>query len=124
MLVLGKDRLSLWAPADHHLGRMILKAEERKRGLEVATAVGVDPAIVVGSQARVPFGIDEFYVAGGLRGSAGKVNKCERNGVEGPGLVQIGNQGVGGSGRRGRGGGFGGKPGCYRGAEEEAGVKS
>ena len=43
MLVLGKDRLSLWAPADHHLGRMILMAEERKRGLEVATAVGVDP---------------------------------------------------------------------------------
>ncbi|MEK6563290.1 MAG: UbiD family decarboxylase, partial [Candidatus Binatota bacterium] len=24
MLLLGKDRLSLWAPADHHLGRMIL----------------------------------------------------------------------------------------------------
>ena len=64
MLVLGKDRLSLWAPADHHLGRMILMAEEKKKGLEVATAVGVDPAIVVGSQARVPFGIDEFHVAG------------------------------------------------------------
>ena len=77
MLVLGKDRLSLWAPADHHLGRMILMAEERKRGLEVATAVGVDPAIVVGSQARVPFGIDEFHVAGGLRGAAVKLTKCE-----------------------------------------------
>src|SRR5712692_5706881 len=63
MLVLGKDRLSLWAPADHHLGRMILMAEEKKKGLEVATAIGVEPAIVVGSQAKVPFGIDEFYVA-------------------------------------------------------------
>ena len=41
MLLLGKDRLSLWAPPDHHLGRMILKAEEKKRGLEVATAIGV-----------------------------------------------------------------------------------
>ena len=29
------------APADHHLGRMILKAEEKNKGLEVATAVGV-----------------------------------------------------------------------------------
>ncbi|HMA82546.1 MAG TPA: UbiD family decarboxylase, partial [Candidatus Binatia bacterium] len=77
MLVLGKDRLSLWAPADHHLGRMILIAEEKKQGLEVATAIGVDPAIVVGSQAKVPFGIDEFYVAGGLRGAAVKLTKCE-----------------------------------------------
>ena len=74
MLVLGKDRLSLWAPADHHLGRMILMAEEKKKGLEVATAVGVDPAIVVGSQARVPFGIDEFHVAGGLRGARGEAD--------------------------------------------------
>ena len=32
MLVLGKDKLSLWAPADHHLGRMILKAEEQNKG--------------------------------------------------------------------------------------------
>jgi UbiD family decarboxylase len=32
---------------------MILKAEEQNKGLEVATAVGVEPAIVVGSQARV-----------------------------------------------------------------------
>src|SRR5919106_1705551 len=42
MLVLGKDRLSLWAPADHHLGRMILMAEENRRGLEVATAIDVE----------------------------------------------------------------------------------
>jgi 2,5-furandicarboxylate decarboxylase 1 len=84
MLVLGKDRLSLWAPADHHLGRMILMAEERKRGLEVATAVGVDPAVVVGSQARVPFGIDEFHVAGGLRGAPVKLTKCETINVEIP----------------------------------------
>ena len=35
MLVLGKDKLSLWAPADHHLGRMILKrSEERRVGKE------------------------------------------------------------------------------------------
>src|SRR5918996_908417 len=88
MLVLGKDRLSLWAPADHHLGRMILMAEEKKQGLEVATAVGVDPAIVVGSQARVPFGIDEFHVAGGLRGAAGKLNKSENNHVGGAPVVQ------------------------------------
>src|SRR5258706_1909230 len=84
MLVLGKDKLSLWAPAAHHLGRMILKAEEKNQGIEVATAVGVDPAIVVASQARVPYGIDEFHVAGGLRGAAVKLTKCETIDVEVP----------------------------------------
>ncbi|HUC97265.1 MAG TPA: UbiD family decarboxylase, partial [Candidatus Polarisedimenticolaceae bacterium] len=94
MLVLGKDRLSLWAPADHHLGRMILMAEEKNKGLEVATAVGVDPAIVVGSQARVPFGIDEFHVAGGLRGAAVKLTRCETIDVEVPAFAEVVIEGV------------------------------
>src|ERR671912_218314 len=94
MLVLGKDRLSLWAPADHHLGRMILMAEEKKKGLEVATAVGVDPAIVVGSQARVPFGIDEFHIVGALRGAPVKLTKCETIDVEVPAFSEVVIEGV------------------------------
>src|SRR3989337_999304 len=94
MLVLGKDRLSLWAPADHHLGRMILMAEEKKRGLEVATAIGVEPAIVVGSQAKVPFGIDEFHVAGGLRGAAVKLTQCETIDGEVPACAEVVIEGV------------------------------
>src|ERR687891_1216400 len=85
MLVLGKDRLSLWAPADHHLGRMILMAEEKQKGLEVAPGIGVEPAIVVGSQAKVPYGIDEFHIAGGLRGGAVKLTKWATIHVGGPG---------------------------------------
>jgi 2,5-furandicarboxylate decarboxylase 1 len=118
MLVLGKDRLSLWAPADHHLGRMILMAEERKRGLEVATAVGVDPAIVVGSQARVPFGIDEFHVAGGLRGSAVKLTKCETIDVEIPAYAEVVIEGVTVPGERVADGPYGEYPGCYSEAKQ------
>ena len=118
MLVLGKDRLSLWAPADHHLGRMILMAEERKRGLEVATAVGVDPAIVVGSQARVPFGIDEFHVAGGLRGAAVKLTKCETIDVEVPAFAEVVIEGVTIPGERVADGPYGEYPGCYSEAKQ------
>jgi 2,5-furandicarboxylate decarboxylase 1 len=118
MLVLGKDRLSLWAPADHHLGRMILMAEERKRGLEVATAVGVDPAIVVGSQARVPFGIDEFHVAGGLRGAAVKLTKCETIDVEVPTYAEVVIEGVTLPGERVADGPYGEYPGCYSEAKQ------
>jgi UbiD family decarboxylase len=118
MLVLGKDRLSLWAPADHHLGRMILIAEERKRGLEVATAVGVDPAIVVGSQARVPFGIDEFHVAGGLRGAPVKLTKCATIDVEVPAFAEVVIEGVTIPGERVADGPYGEYPGCYSEAKQ------
>jgi 2,5-furandicarboxylate decarboxylase 1 len=118
MLVLGKDRLSLWAPADHHLGRMILMAEEKNRGLEVATAIGVDPAIVVGSQARVPFGIDEFHVAGGLRGAAVKLTRCETIDVEVPAFAEVVIEGVTVPGERVADGPYGEYPGCYSEAKQ------
>ena len=118
MLLLGKDRLSLWAPADHHLGRMILKAEEKGRGLEVATAVGVDPAIIVGSQSKVPYGIDEFHVAGGLRGAPVKLIKCETIDVEVPALAEVVIEGVTIPGERVADGPYGEYPGCYSEAKQ------
>jgi len=118
MLLLGQDRLSLWAPADHHLGRMILKAEEKRRGLEVATAVGVDPAIIVGSQAKVPYGIDEFHVAGGLRGGAVKLVKCETIDVEVPAFAEVVIEGVTIPGERVADGPYGEYPGCYSEAKQ------
>lgn len=118
MLLLGQDRLSLWAPADHHLGRMILKAEEKGRGLEVATAVGVDPAIIVGSQAKVPYGIDEFHVAGGLRGGAVKLVKCETIDVEVPAFAEVVIEGVTIPGERVADGPYGEYPGCYSEAKQ------
>ena len=113
MLRLGKDRLSLWAPPDHHLGRMILKAEEKGRGLEVATAIGVDPAIIIGSQAKVPFGVDEFHVAGGLRGAAVKLTKCETIDVEVPAAAEIVIEGITIPGERVSDGPYGEYPGTY-----------
>ena len=123
MLVLGKDRLSLWAPADHHLGRMILMAEEKGRGLEVATAVGVEPAIIVGSQAKVPYGIDEFHVCGGLRGAAVKLTRCETIDVEVPAFAEVIIEGVTVAGERVADGPYGEYPGCYSEAKQAPVVK-
>jgi UbiD family decarboxylase len=118
MLVLGKDKLSLWAPADHHLGRMILKAEEKNRGLEVATAIGVEPALVVGSQAKVPYGIDEYHVAGGLRGAPVELTRCETIDVEVPAAAEIVIEGVTIPGERVADGPYGEYPGCYSEAKQ------
>ena len=113
MLLMGKDRLSLWAPPDHHLGRMILKAEEKGRGLEVATAIGVEPAIIIGSQAKVPFGVDEFHVAGGLRGAPVKLVQCETIDVEVPAASEIVIEGITLPGERVADGPYGEYPGTY-----------
>jgi UbiD family decarboxylase len=118
MLLLGKDRLSIWAPPDHHLGRMILKAEEKKQGLEVATAIGVEPAIVIGSQAKVPYGIDEFYVAGGLRGAPVQLTQCDSIDVEVPAFAEIVIEGVTIPGERVADGPYGEYPGCYSEAKQ------
>ncbi len=118
MLLLGKDRLSLWAPPDHHLGRMILKAEEKGRGLEVATAIGVEPALVIGSQAKVPYGVDEFAVAGGLRGAPVKLVKCETIDVEVPASAEIVIEGVTLPGERVADGPYGEYPGTYSEAKQ------
>jgi len=123
MLLLGKDRLSLWAPADHHLGRMILKAEDKGKGMEVATAIGVDPAIIIGSQAKVPWGVDEFYVAGGLRGAPVKLVPCETIDVEVPAAAEIVIEGVAIAGERVPDGPYGEYPGCYSEAKQSPVVK-
>ncbi|MBI4481283.1 MAG: UbiD family decarboxylase [Acidobacteria bacterium] len=113
MLLLGKNRLSLWAPPDHHLGRMIAIAEEKNQGLEVATAIGVDPAVIVGSQAKVPMGVDEFEVAGGLRGEGVPLVRCETIDVEVPAGCEIIIEGVTLPGERVQDGPFGEYTGCY-----------
>ncbi len=123
MLLLGKDRLSLWAPPDHHLGRMILKAEENKRGLEVATAIGVEPTIVIGSQAKVPYGIDEFHVAGGLRGAPVQLTRCESIDIEVPASAEIVIEGVTIPGERIADGPYGEYPGCYSEAKQATALK-
>ncbi len=118
MLLLGKDRLSLWAPADHHLGRLILKAEEKGRGLEVATAIGVEPSLIIGSQAKVPYGVDEYHVAGGLRGAPVKLVRCETIDVEVPASAEIVIEGVTIPGERVPDGPYGEYPGCYSEAKQ------
>jgi len=123
MLRLGKDRLSLWAPPDHHLGRMIVKAEDRGEGLEVATAIGVDPTIIIGSQARVPYGVDEFAVSGGLRGAPVKVTKCETIDVEVPAYAEVVIEGVTIPGERVSDGPYGEYPGTYSESKQSPVVK-
>lgn len=113
MLVLDRDRLTLWAPPDHHLGRFIARAEDRGQGLPVATAIGVDPRIIIASQAKAPMGVDELHIAGGMRGSPVEVVKCETIPLEVPADAEIVIEGVTIPKLRATDGPFGEYAGCY-----------
>ncbi|WP_134702824.1 UbiD family decarboxylase [Ammoniphilus sp. YIM 78166] len=113
MLLLGKDTLSVYAPPGRHLGRIIQRNEDDNRGTEIVTAIGNAPALSIASQARVPLGVDEFAVAGGLMGSSVPMVKCKTIDVEVPAFTEIVIEGVTIPHERVPDGPFGEYPGTY-----------
>jgi 4-hydroxy-3-polyprenylbenzoate decarboxylase len=65
------------------------KAEQQGRRLEVAVAIGSDPAVMYSSTAPLPEGVDEMLFAGFLRNSAVELVKCETIDVEVPANAEI-----------------------------------
>lgn len=74
----------------HKNGRDHLRASKGKnRRLEVAVAIGADPASIYAATAPLPPGVDELMFAGFLRGSAVEVVKCRTVDVEVPACSEI-----------------------------------
>jgi len=71
------------------LRRIIDKNEKQKRPTPVAVVLGTDPVIGLTSVSKVPFGLDELAVAGGLRGKPVEVVKCKSNDLEVPATAEI-----------------------------------
>lgn len=113
MLVLDKQRLTVWAPPDHHIGRMIAKAEERGEGLPIATVIGTDPRIVIASQVKAPYGVDEMDIAGGMKGQAIEMVPCKTIPLSVPADAEIVIEGVTVPNERVADGPFAEYPGCY-----------
>jgi UbiD family decarboxylase len=113
MLVLDKKRLTVWAPSDHHLGRMIGKAEDRGQGLPIATIIGADPRIVIASQAKAPYGCDEMHIAGGMKGEPVQLVPCKTIPLSVPADAEVVIEGVTIPGKRVTDGPFAEYTGCY-----------
>ncbi len=93
------------------LRRIIDKNEKQKRPTPVAVVLGTDPVIGLTSVSKVPFGLDELAVAGGLRGKPVEVVKCKSNDLEVPATAEIVLEGEIPSGVREEEGPFGEYPG-------------
>ncbi|MBI2934461.1 MAG: UbiD family decarboxylase [Chloroflexi bacterium] len=81
--VKGKNRLGIFLGTPP-LSRFLAAADEHKKPLEIAIAVGVDPLTFLSSITFAPEGIDKFDLAGGLRGKPVELVRAETVDLEVP----------------------------------------
>ena len=85
----GKDKLGIHMAPISDGGIIYSKYERLNRPMEVAIAIGPPPTVYSTAIARVPFGVDELAVAGGLMHSPLKIVKCETVDLEVPANSEI-----------------------------------
>ncbi len=85
---------AFWNPPMSHIGLHLAKAQKMGKPLELAIACQVDPAVHLASATGLPYGIDEFDYAGGLRGSPVELVKCETVDIEVPATAEYVIEGV------------------------------
>jgi len=61
----------------------------QNKRMEVAVAIGADPAVCYSASAPLPYGIDEFLLAGFIRKSAVPLVKCKTVDLEVPATAEI-----------------------------------
>jgi UbiD family decarboxylase len=112
-MVLEKDRTTLRAGEQQHLGEAIVAAGVKGQALGVATVLGTHPAITVASQIKVPRGVDEIEVAGAMLGEPVELVKCETIDVDVPANAEVVIEGVVMPGEKANCGPFAEFPGNY-----------
>ena len=58
MQLKGKNRMGLWVGVQQDCGLQLRRADEQGKPLEVAAALGVDPAIMLATQVKADYGVD------------------------------------------------------------------
>jgi len=76
-MIQGENRIGILIQPGKHSWLIHNKYEKMNKTMEMAIVIGPPPYVGMTAVGRVPFGIDEFTVAGGLAGSAVEVVKCE-----------------------------------------------
>jgi UbiD family decarboxylase len=106
MQLISRNRTYVSVSPNSHLGRHLGMAEKEGKPLEMAVAIGVDETLVMAGAAAVPYGIDEFSIAGGLSQSPVVLRKCREVDLEVPTKAEIVIEGRILPGLRGREGPF------------------
>lgn len=80
----GPDRLGINFSPTQHIGRHWRACQERGQPLEIAISIGVSPPLSFAAVTKIPFGVDEYAVAGGLAGAPLNLVKCRTVDLEVP----------------------------------------
>jgi 4-hydroxy-3-polyprenylbenzoate decarboxylase len=89
-MVKGPDRIGLQMDTPtQHIALHLAKARRAGRKLEAAVVIGAVPAVGFASAQKIPFGVSEYAVAGGLMGRPLEVVRCETVDLEVPAHAEI-----------------------------------
>ena len=86
---IGRNQFSVMSHAFQGLGTHMAKAERLGRPLDVAIVNGCDPVLLYASQAKVPQGVNELGIAGGIRGEPVPVVKGVTVDLEVPATAEL-----------------------------------
>jgi 4-hydroxy-3-polyprenylbenzoate decarboxylase len=87
--VKAPNRLGLQLFPTQHEGIHWKKRRERGQDLEAAIVVGAPPTVAMTAVAKLPYGVDEFAVAGALSGEPIELVRCETVDLEVPATAEI-----------------------------------
>lgn len=86
----GKNKTGvLWDLPSQHAALHYVKYETQDKPMPAAIVLGTDPTVCLAAAAKVPFGLDELGVSGGLRGKPLRLVKCETIDLEVPSSSEI-----------------------------------
>jgi 4-hydroxy-3-polyprenylbenzoate decarboxylase/2,5-furandicarboxylate decarboxylase 1 len=77
MMTLGPNRLGWGAPEYTHGRQHYMSYERRGEPMPMAVVTGYDPSVFIVASTRTPPGIDEFQIAGGIRGAPLDMIRCQ-----------------------------------------------
>ncbi|MDL2246059.1 UbiD family decarboxylase [Methanobrevibacter sp. OttesenSCG-928-K11] len=83
MLVIGKDKLAIRI-VPRNLYTYFQKAKKLNKDLDIAIAIGMDPAILLASTTSIPIDYDEMEVANKFKNNNLKLIKLEKSGLQVP----------------------------------------
>lgn len=88
-MVKAKDRLGVCAEPPQHLRVHWEKCRSQGIPLEAAIVIGASPNVGLAATAKLPYGVDELAIAGGIAGAPLSLVKCQTVDLEVPATAEI-----------------------------------
>ena len=93
-MILNDNRTVINIRPEAHIGMHFRKAKERNEPFPVALIFGMDAEVYLSAVTKLPFGQEEFSLAGALKGSPVELVKCKTIDLEVPSSANIVLEGV------------------------------